>query len=81
MLLSVAAAARLKRLPADYDSGQSRDDHNPPIGLLQGCVPIWRVGTGFGLICVAIGLFFWRGRDDGWLAIGCVLIVFVGSLV
>ena len=70
------------RLPADYHQRSESKDYQPPVGPFEGCVPLWRVGVGFGLICVAFGLFIWAVRcDNGWLMIGCWLIFVAGSLI
>ena len=51
------------------------------MGLFDECVPGWRVGTGFGLICLSAVLFAVRvRRDEGWLAIFAYLLFSVGSL-
>ena len=61
--------SRFKRLPAD--DATCNDPHNDqhPVGIMEGCVRGWRVGVGFGLIVCAAILLFWRGKDDGRLAL------------
>jgi hypothetical protein len=73
---------QLPRLPANYTPSQSSYNDQPPIGPFEGCVPLWRVGTGFGLICLAAGLFIVAvRRENGWLALLCGLLVLVGSFI
>jgi hypothetical protein len=70
------------RLPADDSNGGKCSQNQPPIGPFEGCVPLWRVGTGFGLICLAGGLFVWAvRRNNGWLALFCGFLFLVGSLI
>jgi hypothetical protein len=40
----------LYRLPADGTNSGKRREDQPPIGPFEGCVPLWRVDVGFGLI-------------------------------
>jgi hypothetical protein len=70
------------RLPTNYAARQSSYDNEPPFGPFEGCVPLWRVGVGFGLICLAAVLFVVAvRRNHGWLALFCVLLFAVGSLI
>lgn len=76
------------RLPADYTPGQSCNYNQPPLGCsppvgpFDGCVPGWRVVTGFGLICAATGLFIYAvRRRKGWLALFCYVLFLTGSLI
>ena len=57
------------RLQAYDNTCDYSDNDKHPIGLFEGCIPLRRVGTGFGLIACAAILIFWRGKDDGRLAL------------
>ena len=82
------SASSFHRLPAYKRASYAGDNDQPPIGdsppmgPLDGCVPGWRVATGFGLICLALGLFvFAVQRDNGWLALFCIVPFVIGSLI
>jgi hypothetical protein len=82
LLATFGGSSRFYRLPANYTPGQSSYDNQPPIGPFEGCVPLWRVGVGLGLICLAAGWFVWAARrENGWLALFCWLLFVVGSLI
>ena len=66
---SLGRVSRFQRLPADEEACNDADKDEHPVGLFKGCVPLWRVGVGFGLILCAVVLLFWRGKDDGCLAL------------
>jgi hypothetical protein len=76
------------RLPRNYATRKSCDNDQPPVGVsppigpLEGCVPGWRVATGFGLICFAFILFIVAVRkDNGWMALFCVVPFIIGSFI
>lgn len=87
---SFGSASRLRRLPADYQASTPGDNdqppigNGPPIGPFDGCVPPWRVATGFGLICLAVGLFVYLVRADRLtfrLYLICCLLFAAGSVI
>jgi len=80
-LSTFSGSPRFHRLPTDYEACNQPHDNQHPIGIFKGCIPIWRVATGFSFVVVAAIVFFWRGRDRGWLALLCGLLFLAGSLI
>jgi hypothetical protein len=81
---SLSGFSGLYRLPANDASSDGRHDNQPPIGPFEGCVPIWRVGLGLGLICLAAGLLVYLGRSNRvtfLLYLVCCALFGLGSLI
>jgi hypothetical protein len=73
---SFGRSGRLAGLVDNRAESKYRGNEQPPFGLFEGCVPMWRVIVGF-LICVSSGylLFFNHDRDWlFWLGIGLFLL-------
>ena len=54
----------LPRLPADNHACNEADNNEHPIRVFEGCIPLWRVGIGFGLICFAVAVHVWAYQKD-----------------
>ena len=79
---SLSSFPGLYRLPADDTESREGRKDQPPIGPFEGCVPLWRVGVGFGLICLALGLFVYGVRADrGRFCILAYLRFGIGSFI
>jgi hypothetical protein len=75
-------SASFIRLPADERKRSESRSDNPPIWPFEGCIPLWRVGVGVGLIGLSTDLFVWTvRRENGWLALGCWLLFVIGSFI
>jgi len=86
---SLGSVLGLKRLPADYQSGKSSNDDEPPVrisppylGPFEGCVPGWRVIAALSFVATGLGLGLFSIRYmKGWLLLFSWLLVWVGILI
>lgn len=82
VLGSGSRRARFPGLPKYYSASEEAQQDQPPLGPFDGCVPLRRVGIGFGLICVAIIALVWAvHKNNGNIAILSWVILGVGSLI
>lgn len=73
---SLSGASHLSRLNPDDKASSCRDQQKPPIGPLEGCVPLWRAGVGaFCILCSYAVVWWGRGR----LRIPAALALIVGG--
>jgi hypothetical protein len=73
-------APSLTRLPTNYHACNKPDKNKGPIGIHEGCLPMWRVGAGFSLIVITVVVSFRRRGGWGRLVLFFAHLFFVGGL-
>jgi hypothetical protein len=82
LLSARSCSSGFYRLPGDDTPRQTGDDNQPPVWPFDGCVPLWRVGAGSGLIRSAAGFFDYGVRsDNGEICILAYLTFLIGSFL
>ena len=76
---NVTGATHFGSLIGDSTPSESRDNDQPPIGPLQGCVPLWRVMI--GCVCLCGGFFIVIKCDRRWSLAWGIGFVFSGSFL